>query len=326
MSQRKYTHVALSNAIMDYCYPITDLQVQAFSLNKGDFQGLPPEQQLLLEQACGKPHVSCGGSICNTLYGMGLLGNTRGCSLAPMGDDADGLTYRAEFASVGVDCLPSRPGEATMAINVMISPDAQRTFVTRRKELRHTLTDTMKEAIANADWLLLEGYLMFNNAALLVEAAAYAKKVGTKVALFVSAASVPQFCANALFAIIRDGVDLLVCNETEMQALMAATRSQTEARELSGAIHFTPRIVTHGAGGATFMSEADYVYGPIPNSNVKRVDTNGCGDAFAAGFLDGYFRNLPIEECLAQGHALASQVIQQLGARLPCPVPQRETA
>jgi len=316
MATRKYTHVAISNAVADYTFKISDLQLSAFSLNKGDFQTLSSETRQALELACGTPTLSCGGSICNTLYGMGLLGNTKGCSLASIGDDADGDLYRAEFARVGVDYLPALANTATMAVNVLITPDAQRTFVTRRHSLLHQLSNEAKNRIKNADWLLLEGYVLFNQADLVQQAVTYAKSVGTKVALFVSSKSVPKAFGHVMFDIIRSGIDLLVCNEGEMQALMHATRGHSQARELSGAIHFTPRIITHGAGGATYMDEAEYAFEPIPGK-VNVVDTNGCGDAFAAGFLDGYFRGIDIHDALRQGHELASKVAQQFGARLP---------
>ena len=36
----------------------------------------------------------------------------------------------------------------------------------------------------------------------------------------------------------------------------------------------------------------------------------------AAGFLDGYINNLNILECLDNGKAMSSKIIQQIGARL----------
>ena len=46
------------------------------------------------------------------------------------------------------------------------------------------------------------------------------------------------------------------------------------------------------------------------------VDTTGAGDAYTAGFLFGYTQKKPLEECAKLGTFCATQVIQQVGARI----------
>jgi sugar/nucleoside kinase (ribokinase family) len=48
---------------------------------------------------------------------------------------------------------------------------------------------------------------------------------------------------------------------------------------------------------------------------AKRVDTTGAGDNFAAGFIYGLTRDLPVRECAADANAAASVSIQYVGAR-----------
>ena len=46
------------------------------------------------------------------------------------------------------------------------------------------------------------------------------------------------------------------------------------------------------------------------------IDTTGAGDAYCAGFLYGYARRMPLEDCARIGTTCATQVIQRVGARI----------
>jgi sugar/nucleoside kinase (ribokinase family) len=50
-----------------------------------------------------------------------------------------------------------------------------------------------------------------------------------------------------------------------------------------------------------------------PVSHV--LDTTGAGDLFAAGFLFGYTRDLPLGECARLGAIAAAEVISHVGPR-----------
>ena len=54
-----------------------------------------------------------------------------------------------------------------------------------------------------------------------------------------------------------------------------------------------------------------------PAASVETiVDTTGAGDAYTAGFLFGYTQKKSLEECANLGTFCATQVIQQVGARI----------
>jgi sugar/nucleoside kinase (ribokinase family) len=53
-----------------------------------------------------------------------------------------------------------------------------------------------------------------------------------------------------------------------------------------------------------------------PAEPVEQVlDTTGAGDLFAAGFLFGYTRDLPLVECAKLGAIAAAEVISHVGPR-----------
>ncbi len=49
---------------------------------------------------------------------------------------------------------------------------------------------------------------------------------------------------------------------------------------------------------------------------AKSIDTTGAGDLYAAGFLFGMAKGLPMEKCGQIGTLLAGKVIEVLGAKM----------
>lgn len=80
-------------------------------------------------------------------------------------------------------------------------------------------------------------------------------------------------------------------------------------------------VITAGADPTMVAckGQPDIVRFPVPAAD-NIVDTNGAGDAFVGGFLAELVRSgpsIPIEACIAAGHACAQVVLQQVGCQLP---------
>jgi sugar/nucleoside kinase (ribokinase family) len=50
---------------------------------------------------------------------------------------------------------------------------------------------------------------------------------------------------------------------------------------------------------------------------VEAIDTTGAGDCWAAGFLAGYLRGLPLATCGRLGAKSGAAVVQVMGAQVP---------
>ena len=71
-------------------------------------------------------------------------------------------------------------------------------------------------------------------------------------------------------------------------------------------------LITLASSGSLVFDGADVFLQAA--KKVKVVDTTGAGDAFLAGFLVKYLKTKDIQTSLSAGSALASQVIQKVGA------------
>jgi len=74
-------------------------------------------------------------------------------------------------------------------------------------------------------------------------------------------------------------------------------------------------VLTRSAKGSVIVDrDQTVVQEALPVERV--VDTTGAGDAYTAAFLYGWTRDLPLAECARLGTWCATQVIQQVGARI----------
>jgi sugar/nucleoside kinase (ribokinase family) len=70
--------------------------------------------------------------------------------------------------------------------------------------------------------------------------------------------------------------------------------------------------VTCGANGSVIVTADEAL--EVPAQPVEVVDTTGCGDAFAAGFIRGRTLDLDLRAAAELGTACAALVAQGLGS------------
>jgi sugar/nucleoside kinase (ribokinase family) len=59
----------------------------------------------------------------------------------------------------------------------------------------------------------------------------------------------------------------------------------------------------------------------VPAERVQKVvDTTGAGDLYAAGFLHGYTKKMPLRECARIGALCAAEIVSHFGARPETPL------
>jgi sugar/nucleoside kinase (ribokinase family) len=115
------------------------------------------------------------------------------------------------------------------------------------------------------------------------------------------------------FRQLVDGdVDVLFANERELTALYETPSLETAVAAVRGRCEIA--VVTRSERGSVVVTDGELH--EVPAARVDRVvDTTGAGDLYAAGFLHGLTRGLPLPDCARLGGVAAAEVISHFGAR-----------
>lgn len=77
-------------------------------------------------------------------------------------------------------------------------------------------------------------------------------------------------------------------------------------------------VITEGGEGSRILAaEGEYRVPVVPSDTI--VDTTGAGDAYTAGFLAGWLRGLPSEQCGRLAATVASFVVEAVGCQTNVP-------
>ena len=269
----------------------------------------------LLGQLAGNIAVTPGGSAANAMIGAARLG-LKTTYLGKIGGDITAEHYRANFAEAGGDTSrfkhASLPNGRCLS---MVTPDGQRTM---RTHLGAAMTLSPDE-INGADFTgcrhaHIEGYLMFNPA-LADKVVRTARAAGCTLSIDLSSFEVVNMARDWILTQLGEGIHIVFANEDEIRALYQTDYPYEDlARQLAD--HGGIAAVKLGKDGAWIAQDRDLHQ--VKAINVPRVvDCTGAGDAWAAGFLYGYLRGLPLPVAGALGSLLGAETVQHLGPVIP---------
>ncbi len=108
-------------------------------------------------------------------------------------------------------------------------------------------------------------------------------------------------------------VEVLFPNEREALVITGAKTVEEAAETLHG-WGAKLVVITRGERGV-LLYDGDFKEFPaLPIDEEEIVDPTGAGDAFAGGFLAGYSRGKPLEECVRLGLERAREVLKKEGS------------
>jgi sugar/nucleoside kinase (ribokinase family) len=311
-----YDVVAIGNALVDVIGAVPEEFLEREEVVKGSMTLVDAARSAHLFSRLDQAVQTSGGSAANTAYGVASFGGKAGF-IGKVADDALGRAFAFDMEKVGVGFHPGAVsnGDPTGACIIAVTPDGQRsmsTFLGAASLLEPS--DIVPEVVSSGAVLFLEGYLFDRDAAkdAFRVAAKHAHDAGRKVSLTLS----DSFCVDRHRAdfvdLIRDGVDILFCNESELKSLYQTESFDDALGRLRSDCEFA--AITRDARGSAVISGDQLVsVAPIPVERV--VDATGAGDMYAAGFLYGFTRGMSIEECGRLGSLAASEVITHVGPR-----------
>ena len=315
MTTPRYDVAGIGNAIVDVLAYAEDAKLAELGVAKGVMTLIDANAAESVYAGMEGGVTRSGGSAANTMAGIAALGG-RAAFVGKVKDDPLGRIFRRDLRAQGVDfdTPAASSGAATARCLIMVTPDAQRTMQTYLGAcVELGPQDIDPKLIQDSGVTYLEGYLWDPPRARegLRRAIGYAREAGRKVALTLS----DPFCVDRHrdeFLGLLDGqVDILFANEQEIASLFQCNFDQ--------AVGFAGEKVqlaalTRSARGSVAVQGKTIA--EVPADPVDQlVDTTGAGDLYAAGFLVGNARGLPLADCARLGSICASEIISHIGAR-----------
>jgi len=256
---------------------------------------------------------SPGGSVANTIFWLGKYGY-KSAFFGSLGDDKEGKNMADSFkdASVALSYINTLKNSLTDFALTFVDDKENRTFYTYIK-LDNILTkknlDKHLQTLKQSEWFFISPHGDKQQIKLVTLLVEKFKKSGGKIAF-----SIGVWYKRKLLDKLISISDVVFLNRTEL-AFLTGTSERDFKKGIVKLRKMCKGIIvnTRGKEGAYVFDEKGKEYF-IPTRARKVVDTTGCGDAFAAGFLNGLFKG-SIKKGIENGTNLSAEVIERYGAR-----------
>jgi sugar/nucleoside kinase (ribokinase family) len=312
----RYQVVGIGNAIVDVLTQCDDDFLDWMGIEKGIMQLVDRERGETLYAAMKERTQAPGGSVGNTLAGLGNLG-LRTAFVGRVKDDALGRFYARSLELEGTD-FPNPPVAAeplpTSRSMIFVTPDGERSMNTYLGAgADFGPGDLDAEVVRRSDFLFLEGYLFDKDhgKAAFRKAASACHAGGGRAGIALS----DPFCVDRHRAdfrrLVREEMDYVIGNQHEWTSLYQATDLEAALAQA----HADCGTVVCTRSGADVILIRGQERVEVPVHRVVPVDATGAGDQFAAGFLYGLATGQPLAKAGRMGCIAAAEVISHFGAR-----------
>ncbi|HSI01422.1 MAG TPA: adenosine kinase, partial [Reyranella sp.] len=241
MTPAAFDVLGIGNAIVDVISRADDAFLGKHALTKGSMMLIDEARAEALYAAMGPGIEVSGGSCGNTMAGIASLGG-KGAYFGKVKKDQLGGVFSHDLKSIGVsfDTPAATTGPATARCLILVTPDAQRTMNTYLGACTGLGPNDIDTAVvAAAQVTYVEGYLWdapeAKKAVLKAFDAAHA--AGRLVSITLSDSFCVDRYRDEFRALVRDKVDILFGNESEIKSLyqvdsfeaaMAAVRQEAK--------------------------------------------------------------------------------------------------
>lgn len=311
-----YDVIGIGNAMVDVITSAPDTFLDMMGIEKGIMQLIEKDRAEVLYAAMTDRVETPGGSVANTIAGLGSLG-LRTAFIGKVKDDALGRFYADGLAQAGT-AFPNPPSEAAVAPTsrsmIFVSPDGERsmnTYLGAGADLGQV--DVPAGSFEGGKILFLEGYL-FDKPDGKTAFAAAAQLMHAAGGLSGITLSDP-FCADRHRAdfqrLIAEDMDFVIGNEAEWKTLY---ETDTLEAALDAASAVCDTVVCTRSGDPVLLRRGGE-RAEVPVTRVVPVDATGAGDQFAAGFLYGFATGQTLDVCGKMGVIAAAEVIGHMGPR-----------
>ncbi len=313
---KKYKVAGIGNAIVDVITTVDDDFLDRMAIRKGIMQLIEGPRAETLYGAMGDRRQASGGSVANTLAGLGKLGLPT-AFVGRVRDDDLGQFYATDMGRLGTDFVNAPVPEAELPTSrsmIFVTPDGERsmnTYLGISAELGPEDVDA--DVMAEAELLFLEGYLFDKDKgkAAFQAAARACRGAGGRAGIALS----DPFCVDRhradFRALVAGEMDFVIGNQSEWVSLYEA--NDLDDALAQAAVDCSLVVCTRSGESVVIIRDGHRI--EVPVDTVVPVDATGAGDQFAAGFLYGLVTGEDMETAGRMGCSAAAEVIGHLGAR-----------
>lgn len=302
-----YDVFGLGNAIVDFTINVKEEFITKKGLRKGRSNIVDADKADEILTEVSYDEISPGGSVSNTLASLSYLGS-KVIFYGKVGDDEYGKYYSDELRKEKIEARMKTGDKATGKAICLITPDAERTFVTYLgASVDISWEDIANKDISNSKVIHLTSYqlgtpLLRETAFKLAE---QARKLGKTVSFDLAD---PGFIENNREHVRRMGelADVIFANEDEALAYAGMEDPEKLGANIS--------IIKKGDKGSVIYENGAIHY--IEPHKVDAVDSTGAGDTYAAVILKALANGEDLMEAGRKASYWASMIVAKRGARL----------
>ncbi len=306
--------LGIGNALVDLLIMVENEDIiRELKLGKGSMQLVDSEFKNMMLSKTGnlKNTKASGGSAANAINGVASLGVKAGY-IGKVGNDSTGDFFLDDMNKNKVETFVKRSDTGTGISTVLITPDSERTFGTYLgASVEISDKDVDENIFRNYKILHLEGYLIFNKD-LVLKSLKLAKDNEMIVSLDLASYNLVEANIDFLKEIITKYIDVVFANEEEAKAFTGKDAEEA-VEEIAKICEIA--VVKIGKHGSLIQHGGTLT--KISPVKAKVIDTTGAGDLYAAGFLYGLSKGLPLYKCGEAGSLLSGKVIEVIGAKIP---------
>lgn len=313
---KKYKVVGIGNAVVDVITQSTDAFLADMGIEKGIMQLVETERSEALFSAMGERVQTPGGSVANTIAGIGSLGLATGF-IGRVRDDELGHFYADAMTREGIDFVnpPVAGGELpTSRSMIFVSPDGERSMNTYLGISAELGPDDVDDSVAaGAEIVFLEGYLFDKDKGkdAFIRTARACRAAGGRAGIAIS----DPFCVERhradFVSLIENEMDFVIGNEAEIRSLYQDNDLEADLARVAAACPLV--VCTRSGDGVSIIQNGQRT--DIGVTKIVPVDATGAGDQFAAGFLFGLVTGRDMKTCGTMGNLCAAEVISHIGPR-----------
>jgi sugar/nucleoside kinase (ribokinase family) len=290
-----------------------------YSIKKGDSININQEQNHELFARLSRYQVNPTGSSANVVADIASLGAfTNFTSIIANDDIGNMFNDSLKYSNVRIANYSKVNNKLTSRTYLLRTPDGDiTTLFYEGIAADFSERDINYDDIKNYKILYIEGGIIDASGPrynAIMKAIETAKKTGTEVAFNMQSSLYTSRYKNEYLKIIPE-VDIVFGNEAELIELYRATDIDSALNKLKQSTKLA--IITMAEKGAMVASNGhlEKIEAILAEKQDLVVDTEGAGDAFAAGFLYGRTSGMNVTESAKLGAKSSAYIIQQPGAR-----------